>query len=780
MATTSISDRSHLRYLLRLIDIDSTEKLDLPLYQGEIANSELNISNTGMVHDIHRYSMFLFANSPIESEYVCININEEREEEVFLNPISDMTNTLEGSEPYCYQVVFDKGEQRIFSRVFGLARIKFCIQNENRTLILETLNIVCACDTDDYQVILSDMLDELIDTQDRECIDWMLSPIMLEHEDISMVKSASVENSAKNLKSLVELGRATLQTFKRHLNYYILHGHCRTTKKEMIVSPSSVRRLGRNELSWLAQNSKELYESQNKTAISRNGRYYMTSRLQTEQIQKSFNNLENQALVSFAEEISRVFSKAISEVEAYIQNFMQISGELKRINIDGSSLPTLIVIESCLKKEIPVIEEAKHIQKEAKGIRLQLLKAFPDIVEVQYALPKRTKVFQEVQPYADIHAEMRKWNSFGQINILRDVLALHTWRVDKLYEYYVLYRILRCFKERGFFLNDSLEMPIKQYEYSLEKTDDVFRNEKQVANTYSLKRGNEYIVLYYQPVIYGDEHEENGIDLHRVTYGRRHPYWTPDFLIMHNRDKKTSRIIIDAKFRKKNYVHWNNAHLKGSEDRIDQTNSAFLDCMLKYKVATCAADANVDAVWILYGRSNDNKTYVYQHSKWAKKYFRGTPDGIASLSPQANCVEEMMDVIGIRQYNAAAGSDYKLDMSTLSCVDEESAGSPRVGLSRKKYFSTKKTNERLGYSKMLIEDLLKVIYDKDLLFDPKYAQRYLGLPHAIMRRRPATGHEVRLYSSQMIRIGELEGYIYLNWLPNNVNRVNQFVSRFKR
>lgn len=780
MATTNTSDRTHSRFLLRLRDIDENRSFDFHLYQGRVATDDLNIVDSAIVHNDHKYSVFLLASKELVSRNGLFDINDEAEEEIRLNPIRGVLNAADENEWHCYQVVFSKGKQTVFSMVFGLARIRLTIEEEDDPVSLETLDIACACDKDDYKAIVSGMLDDLIDTQDRQCIDWMFSPVRLDQEDISMVKSAMVDNSTKNLKSLVDLCRTTVRIFKRHLDYFMLHGHCRTTKREMLVSPDSVRRLGRNELLWLARNPEQLYESKRRTAVNRNGKHYMAFRIQTERTHKSFDNIENRALVSFAGEMSRVLAKAISDVEACVDRLQKIRDDLEGLDVEGNMLPTLVVIDTCLKREIPIIKEAKSIQRETRGIHERLLKAFPDVLEVRYILPKRTKIFQEILPYADIHAEMRKWNTFGRTDVLRDTLALHTWRIDKLYEYHTLYKMLEQFRNLGFSPDDETDPAIRQVRYSAENTDAVFRNERQVANVYSLVRNDERITLYYQPVFYGDEREEHGIDLHRATAGWKHPYWTPDYLIVHKYNHRISRIVIDAKFRSETYVHWNNAMFKGSESRSDLTNSAFLDCILKYKVATCGSNGNqVDAMWILFGRTDEKVLHIYQRSKWAKEGFGGVPDGIASSSPKADCIAEMMDKIGISK-QVLCKSEQQKNAQPLPHEKETSETNANPGTASPRRRARNEDDARqFDLALELVRELASIVYNDELLFDPKYSQRNLGLPHSILKRKPASGHEAKLYSSQLVEIGKLSGYIYTRWHPNNLNRLRQLVRKSK-
>lgn len=267
MATTNTLDRAHSRFLLRLRDLDEDRAFDLHLYQGSAAAGELNIVDSAVIHSDHKYSMLLLANTEIVSKNATFDINGEAEEAVFLNPLKGIPEVSYEDGWSSYQILFTNDRKNLFSMVFGLARMRLTLEEENKPLCLETFDLACACDRNDYEAIVSEILDELIDTEDRQCIDWMFSPVKLDREETSMIESAKLDNSSKSLESLIELAGKTILTYRRHLDYFALHAHCRTTSKKSLVKPDSVRTLGRSELLWLAKNPEQLYESNRRTAL---------------------------------------------------------------------------------------------------------------------------------------------------------------------------------------------------------------------------------------------------------------------------------------------------------------------------------------------------------------------------------------------------------------------------------------------------------------------------------------------------------------------------------
>lgn len=274
-----------------------------------------------------------------------------------------------------------------------------------------------------------------------------------------------------------------------------------------------------------------------------------------------------------------------------------------------------------------------------------LKRALPDVAEVAYRLPRRTKPFQEIPAYAALHACMRSWDAFGEFQMQRDGLVLHTWKMDKLYEYYVLYELLSSLRAKGFEPDPSAGNPIEQVEYSLDSR--YFANEEQVATVYRLARREERITLYYQPVIYGDEREEHGISLHRTTLTQAgfDSYWTPDYLLVHEVHGFVETIVIDAKFRKVSAVSF--------AGPANDAKSCMLECLRKYKLETCDAQGHaVDSLWLFCGRAFERSAEPLQQSSWAQRQTI-VPDGVASVAPHANALDAFFDAVGISEEGEA-------------------------------------------------------------------------------------------------------------------------------
>lgn len=250
-------------------------------------------------------------------------------------------------------------------------------------------------------------------------------------------------------------------------------------------------------------------------------------------------------------------------------------------------------------------------------------------------LPRAEGLYVTDSTYERMYGLMARWldalAAFGGTE--PTFLAL---RPDRLYEYYVLHRLLSRLYECGFREDLSRGHSIEHFRYSLEG---LYTNERRCANTYHLsrttKRTHACVDLYYQPVIYADSREENGISLHRVAEGggalvNENCVWTPDFLLVVRRPEREPRVFaIDAKYRA--------LSPNGAKEVLDE-------CVDKYLRRVSAtyhgkARTGVRGVWLALGTHGYRKPTVVTIDEEGGSWRCGTVpvcahagcDGLATL-----------------------------------------------------------------------------------------------------------------------------------------------------
>ena len=296
---------------------------------------------------------------------------------------------------------------------------------------------------------------------------------------------------------------------------------------------------------------------------------------------------------------------------------------LNPFSVDGYVLSSLLIASSSHRRGEATRERAESLRRKAAALEHAYMLAVPGAEPGRFIPPRKTKVFQEVIPYTNLYELMMRWCTMGDLDIRGSMLALRTARMDRFYEYYVLLSILTELEKRGYSPSSALESPVGIVEYSLAQTSRFFRNEKQVANRFVLDGENGTAILYYQPVIYGDNREENGIRLHRTTLGDAgyDSYYTPDFLLIVNGTSDSRTIAIDAKYRYARAVMGN------------CPDGEFHKCLRKYRQEVSSLDGPPDAVWLLCGRDTEVETIYWEKSLWSRTDPDFIRSGATSLTP---------------------------------------------------------------------------------------------------------------------------------------------------
>lgn len=577
-----------------------------------------------------------------------------------------------------------------------------------------------------------------------------------------------------------------------------------------------VRKVGRAEVEWLALNPDSFVEVASGQGLSVNGKNYVPNSVRTSLPRRSLDNVENRATLGFARHIVESLEDAAEVLAGELRRMREVRSTLANLEEVDGLLPSLVVADVCLELEEPLVSRIQSLAKRAKRMLRLYRDALGELRGSRYRLPRRSKAFQEIPHYAAIWTAMAEWESFGEFPLSRETLLLSTYKMDKLYEYYALYGLLKWLHDAGFSPDQEAdETALGSVSYTL--VDRYFRNETQVVNRYLLKRGTERVALYYQPVIYGDERAEGGIDLHRTTVAfrftqyRQDGYWTPDFLILIDDGKKRRRYVLDAKFR--TFSSLNAGYIDGK--RTNDGLSEFQRCLAKYRYEIMSEEGGqVDGVWLLCGRASRAKATRAQSSSWMTCVGRQLNDGIASLAPGANALDELYADFGLTKRGTSKPIGAPL------AKEAEIASKDSAGLSAKPKADAKKKAE--GTSKVhsaqslptkppkaaatdtgaaeaaipakaseeapstpvkpdkddrqqrktrtidaaILEDILVVwrsLPEKQRKNCTLFSQRELGLSHQFVKTQKPTGRELRNYAEEPVEIDGVSCYIFADW-----------------
>lgn len=311
--------------------------------------------------------------------------------------------------------------------------------------------------------------------------------------------------------------------------------------------------------------------------------------------------------------------------------------------------PPLAALDEAVEREEGYLDDIGRLEELMESLDRGLCAYLPgaallDEPVTRLPLPRRTGAWADDPTYARLWDCMRTWRELGDVRFSREQRTLHTVHPDVLFELYGLWRILAELCRRGFREDVAGRLPaIDRFVYTHAAPVDPNKGDASCANTYRLidERGQR-VTLWYQPVIFGDEREENGIALHRLVDASRFrepdtsalsappaPVYTPDYLLEAVR-ADGSRVLVPMDAKNMPMTKASGVRAPGSaESPLEQVQRKYLaECM------DATTGSRASAVWIACSSGQDGLGLMpVRLSPWARG--RGlTPCGVVNLGPQ--------------------------------------------------------------------------------------------------------------------------------------------------
>ena len=180
------------------------------------------------------------------------------------------------------------------------------------------------------------------------------------------------------------------------------------------------------------------------------------------------------------------------------------------------------------------------------------------------------------------------------------------------------------FAKAGF---EETEVGNAAYTYLYNASDDAYENEKDISNTFCLRKDDCYITLYFQPVIHSDKFENN-ITLYRTTTNKG--YFAPDFAIKIQHTGTTPiYFILDSKYSSRANIR---------KHYIDDTILRY-SCQIADVIPS---RSTVKMVWLLQGRVDETSpVWKYQDSPMSVQYKPEPSYGILSINTRINMIPRL-------------------------------------------------------------------------------------------------------------------------------------------
>jgi len=488
--------------------------------------------------------------------------------------------------------------------------------------------LICVSKNQEDAENIRDMVKELAEFDNGEIGEWLFSSA--DYNKIGLHEGTWHRHTYKSLSSYVQLLKKISICYKSNFSYFKVSGKHTIVKKEILSPYNRVKTVTRDNFNWLMQNSEQLSPVTCTTGIQYYGNNYIPLRIKTDIGEKSWDVYENRIITCFLYTV-------LNHARLIYQEFDQdVFDEEKIVVRIQSAFPKeyhapIITIKSLqisfsrilLKNLSQVIEQLDYLY-------LQYSKLFNIPINTLTSLPKRTKTFQEIDSYSRVFEMILLWFRYGEFSLAKDRLILQVKTLDKLFEYYCLIKLLDLFANRGYQKAD-VELPAYKHEYNV--NDGFYYNEKDIANTYVLQKGDIKVTVYYQPIISSFDFE-NGIGLYRTTLSHSKPkrhYFAPDFVIKFTHPSQNEEYaIFDSKFSSRGNIR----------------NHSFGKVLLKYSCQVASKSGTVPKmVWILQGRVDTTQSSImqYQDSPLVAQYKPITAYGIVSINTKASIRQLLWD-----------------------------------------------------------------------------------------------------------------------------------------
>lgn len=594
---------------------DDNKKLTINLKEQIEEFSFCEFEKCDTVYEDEWYKIY-FECSSIKSD-------EVKKVKVYINgknvgtlKLNSQTNQLEG---WC-EFEKNKFKTQPFLLLYDLVIVSFKIEFQDLTYKEYFSDYILCLSKNKADVDnIKNILNELLNYDNNQIGEWLLETQNKRNTANGLLEGKWCKYSYRSLVSYLELLEEISVCYKCNYLYFKVMGKHSIKAENTLSSYRNVKTVDRKDFQWLMNHSEQLSEIQYYGGIEYQGKNYLPFYMKTNKKYKSYDVYENRVVVNFlctvlnsAREIYKELQKDILK-ESDI--FVKLQGNVSK----GYTAPIItiksyqiIFFEELLKKLDDYIHVLEFLYKQYQNI-------FNIQINMLTKLPRKTKTFQEVNPYSQVFTNILHWFEYGEFTLEKDRLILQVKTLDKIFEYYCLVKILEIFWERGY-EKDTIEKSRSNYKYKAH--DNLYQNEQDVPNTYVLSKDDKTVTIYYQPVI-SSMIFQNDLLLYRTTGKQK--YYTPDFVLKFSRRNFDDEyVIFDSKFSQRNTI----------------LNYHFSSVLLKYSCEIGVANNTKcpKMVWLLQGRVGNQQNLLkeYHDSPLASKYHPNISCGVVSVNTLEN------------------------------------------------------------------------------------------------------------------------------------------------
>lgn len=356
----------------------------------------------------------------------------------------------------------------------------------------------------------------------------------------SKTQAGSDSQPGDNVDTLTKLNfsKKILEIISASRNRFLTQP-CKKPSEQLRITPyDDGLHITDKEIDWLFKHLDQLYPvPQGSSKVLIQNRHYSIDKIQRIVVEKDTNLFENQVIYGFLINLK----KFLLDIPDHFKSYRPESKHTGFFTFDS----ILKTIESPLLQRRH--QEAIQLVRQCSDLISFFEKNLP-CQDKGVLRPRLTPMAKRYPHYEKSFRLIDEWYMLGQPKWSGANYLFGMKSLDKLYEFFCLYKIIDCFLDAGYLLQTSeTRTPSRAAGtpgIKAEASDD------ELSNFYSFMNGDRTVELFYEPTIWSFSELSKANDLVDIFHpgsGYR-SCWTPDFLIKSSKQKETSYLIFDAKY----------------------------------------------------------------------------------------------------------------------------------------------------------------------------------------------------------------------------------------
>lgn len=341
----------------------------------------------------------------------------------------------------------------------------------------------------------------------------------------------------------LDFSRKALELLVLNRHRFAAHPCKRSIETLEVASYENSTHITDRDISWLFQHLDQIYPSTPDMAkVSINNRYYSIDQIQRAAIKSDTDLFENRVIHSFL---------------LSMKGFLMSVPDFRRKYKLKTPYRDYYTFDSILQKvEAPIMErryrEARLLLQQCNELLAFFQRYVPCVVRNLVA-PILTPQAKRFVHYERSFRIIDAWYKLGQPTWSGSNYLFGLRSLDKLYEFFCLYKIADKIMDLGYQLSaSSTQEPDRAFGL---KGRTAAESDEKITNYYKFESSGKVLELFYEPTIWAYSEASKAGELIDVYHDRSasKPFFTPDFVIrLDCGDDRPAYYVFDAKYSNEN------------------------------------------------------------------------------------------------------------------------------------------------------------------------------------------------------------------------------------